>query len=168
MTLKEHKPVKSREELEKLIDKAIKKVSGTKENDLCKYLPGPTGGYMHHFTFRKLKNSDPSELYALLQKFIIDADALRALDPKPRAPRGSRKRRDFINFTRTDIERVLELARKVGDDDLVARFSPKRSLPSLKRELLRSIRGNEVNQELWNAFSETIATLESTHSLLDV
>jgi hypothetical protein len=160
MTLKEHEP-KSREDLEKLIEKAIKKVQGTKENDLCKYLPGPTGGYMHHFTMRKLKHSNPAHLISLLQQFIINADFPRAFDPKPRAPRGSRKRRDFINFTRTDIERVLELARQVGDDDLLARFSPKRSLPSLKRELIRSIRENRINQELWNAYAGTISTIEA-------
>ena len=167
MTLKDQKQVKSKDELEKLIDKAIKKVHGSKENDLCKYLPGPSGGYMHHFTLRKLKNSDPAHLFSMLQKFIVDAGTPRALDPKPRAPRGSRKRRDLINFSRTDIEKVLELARKVGDDDLLARFSPKRSLPTLKRELIRSIKENRANQELWNAYSDAIATLEATESLLE-
>ncbi len=159
--MKGHKQVKSREDLETLIEKAIQKVHGDKENDLCKYLPGPIGGYMHHFTLRKLKTSDPKQLTALLQEFIINADTPRALDPKPRAPRGSRKRRDLLNFSRTDIERVLELARQVGDDDLLARFSPRRSLPSLKRELIRAIRDNKINQELWNAYAETIMTLES-------
>lgn len=153
--------VKNRDELEKLIDKAIKKVQGSKENDLCKFLPGPTGGYMHHFTLRKLKNSDPEHLFSLLKKFIIETERPKSLDPKPRAPRGSRKRKDFINFTRTDIEKVLELARKVGDKDLVARFSPKRSLPSLKRELIRSIRENRVNHDLWNIYAESISAIES-------
>lgn len=161
MALKEQ----AQEDLEKLIDKAIKKVHGTKENDLCKYLPGPEGGYMHHFTMRKLKSVDPAQLFSLLQKFIIDVDSPCSIDPKPRAPRGSRKRKDFINFTRLDIERVLELARQVGDDDLVARFSPKRSLPSLKRELIRSIRENRINQELWGAYSQTITTLIATEQV---
>lgn len=151
---------KKREELEKLIGKAIKKVQGSKENDLCKYLPGPSGGYMHHFTLRKLKSTDPTQLFTLLQKFIIDTDAPRVLNPKPRAPRGSRKRNDFVNFTRTDIEKVLELARKVGDKDLVAKFSPQRSLPTLKKELIRSIRENRVSQDLWNAFSEALTPIE--------
>lgn len=164
MTLMEQEKLKNREELEKLIDKAIKKVQGSKENDLCKFIPGPSGGYIHHFTLRKLKNSDPEQLFMMLQKFIMEADTPRPLDPKPRAPRGSRKRRDFISFTRTDIEKVLDLARKVGDKDLEARFSPKRSLPSLKRELIRSIKDNKVNHDLWNAYSEAIATLESTET----
>ncbi len=162
MTLKEME-IKSAD-LEKLIAAAIKKVHGTKENDLCKYLPGPTGGYIHHFTFRKLKHSDPEQLYALLKKFIVDTNTPNVLDPKQRAPRGSRKQRDFVNFTRGDIEKVLILARQVGDNDLVARFSPRRPLPALKRELLRSIRDNKINQELWLAYSETIATLKTVES----
>ncbi len=157
----------SKEELDTLIEKAIKKVSGSKENDLCKYIPGPAGGYMHHFTMRKIKNAAPEQLFELLQKNIINSSKPRALDPKPRAPRGSRKRRDFISFTRTDIERVLDLARRVGDDDLMARFSPKRSLPALKRELIRSVRENRVNEDLWRTYAEAIVTLQNTDDVLD-
>jgi hypothetical protein len=149
---------KNREELEKLIDQAIKKVQGTKENDLCKYLPGPTGGYMHHFTLRKLKHTDPAQVFQLLKNFILNSESPRALNPKQRAPRGSRKRRDLINFTRSDLEKVLELAKKMGDKDLLARFSPKRSLPSLKRELIRSIKENTVCQDLWEAYSSAISS----------
>lgn len=161
MTLMEQEKVKNKDELEKLIDRAIKKVRGSKENDLCKFLPGPSGGYMHHFTLRKLKNADPSQLFTLLQKFIVEADLPKALDPKQRAPRGSRKRRDLVNFTRTDIEKVLDLARRAGDKDLVARFSPKRSLPSVKRELIRSVREGRVSQELWEAYSQSILAIEA-------
>ncbi|MFC2049324.1 hypothetical protein ACFLR2_01465, partial [Chlamydiota bacterium] len=75
-----------------------------------------------------------------------------------RAPRGSRKRRDLINFTRNDLEKVLELAKKMGDKDLLARFSPRRSLPALKRELIRSIRESRVSQDLWDAYAEAIST----------
>lgn len=149
-----------KEDLEKLIDKAIKKVKGSKENDLCKYLPGPSGGYMHHFTMKKLKNSDPSHLSALIQKFITETETLIVLDPKQRAPRGSRKKGDFVSFTRSDIEKVLELARKVGDKDLVAKFSPQRPLVALKKELIRSIKENRIDQDLWNAFSEALAPVD--------
>ena len=160
MTVMDNK--QSREQLEKLIDSALKKVNGEEENELCKFLPGPSGGYMHHFTLRKLKNSDPEQLFAMLQKFVINSSKPKVLDPKPRAPRGSRKKRDVISFTRTDIEKVLDLARKTGDQDLLARFSPKRSLPALKRELIRSIRENRVEQELWTAYSESMSLLNST------
>jgi len=150
----------SAKEMDEMISKAIRKIAGTKENDLCKYLPGPNGGYIHHFTMRKIKNSNPEQLFSLLKDYIVNSDAPKALDPKPRAPRGSRKRRDFAIFTRTDIEKVLDLARRVGDDDLMARFSPKRSLPSIKRELLRSVREGRVNQDLWTAYCDAISTLQ--------
>lgn len=148
-------------DLDEMISKAIRKVSGSKENDLCKYIPGPSGGYMHHFTMRKIKNSNPKELFDLLKTFIVNSESPCPLDPKPRAPRGSRKRRDVISFSRTDIEKVLDLARKVGDDDLMARFSPKRSLPALKRELIRSIREERINENLWASYCDAISTLHS-------
>jgi len=154
---------KHAEELQQLIEKALKKVQATSENDLCKYLPGPKGGYMHHFTLRKLKHSSPAELFALLQKFIMQLDHPIMLDPKPRAPRGSRKKKDFPSFTLTDIERVIELAKRYGDKDLVARFSPKRPLATLKRELIRSIKENKINLELWHAYVEAISAMEQAH-----
>ena len=58
-------------DLEGIISKAIKKVNGRKENDLCKYLPMTSGGYMHHFTLRKMKNRQPGELSSIIEKFII-------------------------------------------------------------------------------------------------
>ena len=155
MTTTEHN---NRDELEKLIDKALKKVQGSTENDLCKYLPGSSGGYMHHFTLRKLKHADPAYLLSLLKKCVLENEAPRILDPKQRAPRGSRKQNDFISFSRSDIEKVLELAKQVGDKDLMTRFSPRRSLPALKRDLIRSIRDNSVNQDLWLTYSELLTT----------
>lgn len=153
--------VATREELDKLIEKALKKVHANSENDLCKYLPGTSGGYIHHFTMRKLKNNEPDQLSKMLRTFIIEREMPEVLPPKSRAPRGSRKRREPISITRTDIEKVLELARQVGDNDLLARFSPKRSLPTLKKELIRSIRSNRVETELWHAYAESMALLNS-------
>ena len=37
--------------LEDLIQKALSKINGKKEGDLCRFLPC-SSGYMHHFTFR--------------------------------------------------------------------------------------------------------------------
>lgn len=154
----------SGEELGKLIERALKKTAVRKENDLCRYIPGPKGGYIHHFTLKKLKKTDPEQFFSLIQKFVIEKDAPKKLQPKPRAPRGSRKKRDLLNVTRTDIDRILDLARKMGDKELVARFSPKRPLAAIKRELNRSIRQNIINEELWNAYVEAIK-LQSAPSL---
>ena len=93
MNLPESKKLK---DLETVIAKAIKKVGASKENDLCKYLPIETGGYMHHFTLKKLKYKNPQELASIIEEFIIKAERPIAVPPKARAPRGSRKRRNQL------------------------------------------------------------------------
>ena len=147
---------KGLKEVEDIISKAIKKVQGTKENDLCKYLPMESGGYMHHFTLRKMKYKAPKELGTIIEKFIINANHPRAVAPKRRAPRGSRKRRDNLAFSRNQLERMLQIARMAGDKEMISVLSPRKSLPLVKRELISSIRHNRVEQELWNSFVDCI------------
>lgn len=144
-------------ELEGLITSAIKKVGGSKENDLCRYLPMVTGGYMHHFTLRKMKHQLPERLGEMIKKFIIDAEKPLTVKPKQRAARGSRKKKGQVVLVETDIERFLQLARAAGDRDLVRKLTPHKELKALKRELLASIRNNTVNQTLWEAFVEAVS-----------
>jgi len=154
MTVKEQ--TKNMAQIEEIINKAIKKVRGTKENDLCKYLPMETGGYMHHFTLRKMKYKEPAQLGTLIEKFIINADRPSVVAPKRRAPRGSRKRRDHLSFSRMQLERMLQIARLAGDKEMVSMLSPKKSLPNIKRDLIVSIRHGQVDQELWNSYVDCI------------
>ena len=151
----EHK-AKNLKEIEEIISKAIKKVNGKKENDLCRYLPMSSGGYMHHFTLRKMKFRQPQELSSLIEKFIINADRPGTVAPKQRAARGSRKRRDAFTFTRGQLERMLNIARLAGDKEMISILSPKKSLATCKRELIASIRHGKVEPELWNAYVESL------------
>jgi len=152
VAVKENQETRS---VEEVITKAIKKLGLRKENELCKYLPMKTGGYMHHFTLRKMKIKQPSELAAIIERFVIQADRSPVIAPKQRAPRGSRKRRDHMNFTRTQLERMLSIARLAGDKEIITILSPKKSLASCKRELIQAIRHNKVEQELWNSYVES-------------
>ena len=145
---------KSLQEIETIISKAIKKVGGDKENDICRFLPMNSGGYMHHFTLRKMKHKQPKELSALIEKFIINADKPLTVPPKQRAARGTRKRRDQYTFSRTQIERLLNVARLTGDKEMVSMLSPKKSLAACKRDLINSIRQGRVEQDLWDAYLE--------------
>lgn len=147
---------KTLREIEDVIAKAIKKVNGRKENDLCKYLPMTSGGYMHHFTMRKMKNRNPSELSTLIEKFIINTEKPSIVAPKQRAARGSRKKRDQVTFTRNQLERMLNIARLAGDKEMVSILAPKKSLATCKRELISSIRHSRVEPELWNAYVESL------------
>lgn len=143
-------------QIEEVIHKAIKKVRGTKENDLCKYLPMDAGGYMHHFTLRKMKHKEPGQLGTLIEKFILQTERPSVVTPKKRAPRGSRKKRDHLAFSRMQLERMLQIARLAGDKEMISMLSPKKSLPNIKRDLIISIRHNHVNQELWNSYVDCV------------
>ncbi len=155
---KNKKPLK---DLEDVIATAIKKVGASKENELCKYLPMTSGGYMHHFTLKKMKYKKPSELASLIEQFIIKTDKPTVVAPKSRAPRGSRKRKDQITFTRMQLERMLNIARLAGDKEIISVLSPKKSLASYKRDLILSIRQNRIDQELWNGYVEAVNSLNS-------
>ena len=161
MTMTKHKQsdmiATSSRELEDLIHKAIKKLGGKKENDLCRYLPMSSGGYMHHFTLRKMKTQLPEKLVEMIRTFITDADRPVTVPPKQRAARGSRKRKDQIVLTKNDIDHILQVARSVGDKDLVRKLTPKKDMRTIKRELISSIRHGKIEQELWNSYVEVTA-----------
>ncbi len=154
---------KSLKEIEDVITKAIKKVGAKKENELCKYLPMTSGGYMHHFTLRKMKVRQPSELSSLIEKFIIHSDKPIIVAPKQRAARGSRKRRDQLVFTRTQLERMLNIAKLAGDKEIISVLSPKKSLTNCKKELIQAIRHNRVEQDLWSCYAESVNLAQNGH-----
>ncbi|MCB1082606.1 MAG: hypothetical protein KDK63_05630 [Chlamydiia bacterium] len=147
---------KKLEELEGVIAKAIKKVRGRKENDLCKYIPINTGGYIHHFTLRKMKYKNPGELTSMIEKFIMKADRPLVVPPKQRAARGSRKKKDQLAFSKLQLERLLNMAILSGDKEMISLLSPKKSLAHCKRELIQSVRHGIVDHELWNAYVESV------------
>lgn len=152
--------------VEEVIAKAVKKIGGRKENELCKYLPMKTGGYMHHFTLRKMKYKQPQELASIIERHVIQSERPTIIAPKQRAARGSRKRRDHMNFTRNQLDRMLNIARLAGDKEIMTILSPRKSVATCKRELIQSIRHNKVEQELWNSYVESIASHQAAVDLL--
>ncbi|NBO23919.1 MAG: hypothetical protein EBU93_01570 [Chlamydiae bacterium] len=156
--------VKSLNQIEDTIARAIKKIGGRKENDLCKYLPMTSGGYMHHFTMRKMKSRQPTELVTLIEKFIISPTKPSVVKPKQRAARGSRKKRDQITFTKNQLERLLSIARQAGDKEMITVLSPKKSLLSFKRDLIQAVRNGVVDHDLWNGYIEAVQNQQAVLS----
>lgn len=150
-------------ELESLIDSAVKKIGGNKENDICRYLPIGSGGYIHHFTMRKMKHEDPKHLADMIKKHIISQDRPQTVPPKQRAARGSRKRRDQFLFTKDDIDRMLNMARLAGDKEMIRKLTPRKDLRQIKRELIASVRHNQVDHELWNCYVEAVSNHSAHH-----
>ncbi len=155
MNEKDSKHTKTLDDIEDVISKAIDKVGGDKENDLCKYLPMSAGGYMHHFTLRKMKLKQPFELGSLINQFILESKAPNAVAPKQRAARGSKKRKDQMTFTRIQLERLLNIAKQTGDKEMISLLSPKTSLATAKRNLMASLRQGIVDEELWYSYKES-------------
>lgn len=154
------------ERLEALIQAALRKVGASKENELCRYLPVPTGGYIHHFTMRKMKNENPSQLVEMIEKYIIQTnDSPTMVKPKPRAARGSRKRTDQITFSKQDLEKMLNMARLSGDREMIRKLTRKtKDRRTVVRELIASIRQGKVEPELWNNYVEVITAQNAVYS----
>ncbi|MFA6915524.1 MAG: hypothetical protein WC222_03945 [Parachlamydiales bacterium] len=146
--------------LNELIEKAIRKVGGHKENDICRYVPSETGGYIHHFTMKKMKHENPNALYEKIEKYIVNPSNPHKVQPKQRAARGSRKRRDHFFFSKNDLERLLHMARISGDKDMVRKLTPRTDPRTIKRELLASIRQGRAEQDLWNSWLEAVNNLQ--------
>lgn len=143
------------EELKSTIQKALKKINASKDSEICRYLPMEGGGYMHHFTFRKMKGENPRELIDLITKHVNSVNKPQTVTPKPRAPRGSRKRRDQLHFTKHDIERILHMARMAGDKEMIRKLTQK-DIKQIKRELIASIKAGRIEPDLWNCYVEAI------------
>lgn len=145
-------------QLEQQIHAAMKKVGAKKDNDICHYIPVPTGGYMHHFTLRKMKGEDPAQLASLLNQYIISPAKPHKVTPKQRAPRGTRKRRDALSFSKYELERMVQMARLAGDEEMVRKLSRNtKDLKTIKKDLISSIRHNRCEPELWNLYADSVA-----------
>lgn len=148
-------------ELQQLIDSAVKKVGARKENDICRYIPISKGGYIHHFTMRKMKTEEPEQLAKMITRHIINEKNPKQITPKPRRPRGSRKRGLNYLFSKDDLDRIVSMARMAGDLDMVRKLRPRQDLRTVKRELISSIRHGRVEPELWNSYVEVMTSQET-------
>lgn len=146
--------------VEVAIQAATKKVGAKKENDICRFLPGPKGGYIHHFSMRKMKHEAPEELLNMLNTHILNPSSPNKLPPKPRAPRGSRKRSGHPSLTKQEYDLLRFLALQNGQKEIVRKLTPKKDIRTLKRELIASIKHNHVKEDLWQSYVETIAAIQ--------
>lgn len=144
-------------EIEGHIKKALSRINSSKEKDICKFIPSAEGeGYIHHFTLRKMKKNEPAKLESLLKEFIIDRQEPKQLNPKKRAPKGSKRTKNHYLFNSTELLPLIEYARAAGYDDLVAKLAPRRSLTSLKSQLIKSIRQGKIESELWAFYVDLV------------
>lgn len=147
--------------LNEAIDKALRKIQSNNEKTICRYIPGPRGGYIHHFTFKKLKETEPEKCLLLIEQCILNVTQPRQLQPTTRAPRGVNRGNNPIKLPNDMVNRIIQMARETGDNSLLAKLLAVRPLNQIKRDLIRSIRNHKVNRELWEAYVEAVAAMSN-------
>lgn len=105
--------------LEYLIQKAILKVNGKNEASLCRFIPFKSGGYIHYFTLRKMKQQNPEKLYDLIQTHIIQPVnpqeiAVKSLELSP-----TYREKRLFTITETEMDRIITLAKQALDFELL-------------------------------------------------
>lgn len=113
--------------LEDLIQKAISKIHGKNEKQLCRFLPA-LKGYMHHFTFRKMMHENPQQLFDLIQKHVIEPDTPQEVQIQSigQSYQMNRKIRRFV-ISEDEMDHILNIARRAQDLDLIEKLTSKES-----------------------------------------
>ncbi|NGX60933.1 MAG: hypothetical protein K940chlam9_00408 [Chlamydiae bacterium] len=141
--------------LKETVEQAMKKIDAGKENDICRYLPSPEGGYLHHFTYGKMKKTNPQECISLIEECILKNSSPRQLDPKPRASRKSKQ--SDMNLPNEMFGQILILAQEAQDETLLTKLLGSKPLAEIKRELIRSIRAGQINAPLWESYKHIVS-----------
>ena len=73
--------------LKECVQEAMKKLNVQNETALCRYIPHGEG-YIHHFTYLKMKSANPVQVRNLIQTFILDKRMPQRVPHKTRKRRG--------------------------------------------------------------------------------
>jgi hypothetical protein len=88
----------SGQSLEGCIKEAMTKMNVLRDTALCKYIPSEEG-YLHHFTFLKMKSANPIQLRNLIKEHILDRTP-KLIPPKRRKTYKSRERVEDLPISR--------------------------------------------------------------------
>lgn len=141
-------------ELDECIHRAMSRVSVEKETDLCRYFPG-NKGHLHHFAFGKLKRTQPSKLLKMIQDHILERENPAHISSKPIASLMV-KRVVEVKVKRSQINRLVDILKNSGDEDLIAMFSPHQTLGQIQKAMMEMIRAKEIDLDLWATYVKLI------------
>ena len=143
--------------LEECIGRAINKINAKKAVDLCFYIPHKNGR-LHHFTFGKLKKTEPEELQKLIEQHILQKEQPQLISSQytPRV-RDTTKRSIAVTFKRGHVNRLVELLKKSGDEELLAMLAPHQTFTQVHKQMLDMIRAKEIDHDLWDTYTRLVA-----------
>jgi hypothetical protein len=141
------------DQLNDVIDKAKQRLNAQEDYELCSYLPRKNGTRMHHFSFKKMQNSERGELADLITKHILNAQSPQKLPGEVRKPRVS-KRNASIEFSQLDLKKLMSYVRAAGDTDLESKLAEHQdNFKDARKNLLHSVRDGKLCPELWDAYA---------------
>ena len=150
--------------LNEVISQALKKLNTSEEKDLCRYLPGEKGGYIHHFSYKKMKHCLPEKLIALLQQYVTNPSNPQPLEPRKRE-RKKRGALSGLNLSEMQLKRLVLLAESSGDEDLAELLKPKLSLSDCQKALIDMVRNQTVDVSLWKDYVQAINYQQQAESV---
>lgn len=144
----------NKKEIEKFIEKAMEKVKAKKEAKLCQYIPDEKTGYLHHFTYARIKDENPEKICALIDKYIIQPP-----EPKILKIKRGKRRSESLLISKEKTQKLLEAALKVQNTEILQILATDKLFKTVRAELIASIYGNNPNKELWNNYNILLGIL---------
>ena len=144
------------DDLDSILQDAKKKVGASSVNELSHYLPTENGYRMHHFTLVKLKKTNPKQLKAFLKQYISGVENPKKLNSRPRKSASRSKGQIALNLEAAELQAFLRLARKAENQKLVEKLKASLPISTLKKEMLRCVKEEKIDIELWNSYVEAI------------
>ena len=145
-------------ELESAIARSMTKLNLKSENEICRYLPDGEG-YLHHFSFKKMKKTDPKKLLSMISDHIIDAHAPKRMPSKPRVYSRTTSSK-VLKIDRKHARELLELAQQSNNQSLIEALSPALSLREVQRDLIQSIKEKKGDVALWETYLRMLESSE--------
>lgn len=107
-------PVTENCSLENLIRDAITKINGKNETSLCRLIPFKSGGYIHYFTLRKMKQKNPEKLYDLIQTHIIQPVNPQEIAVKSLELSSIYWEKRLVTITEAEMDRIIACKASTG------------------------------------------------------
>jgi len=137
--------------LAEYIEKACNKMKVSTEYELCKYI-NFEDSRIHHFTFKRMKLNEPKELAELIDSQILTNEKPMIQTSKPRQKRNLNTKKFQISLSRSQISKVIAALEANEEYELVQLFSPPPSPKELKRQLIKSIKDDEIDPKLFETY----------------
>lgn len=87
----------------------------------------------------------------MIREHILKKDAPEELSSTPR-PGLMVKRQVEVKFKRSQINRLVDILKKAGEEELISMLAPHQTLAQVQKLMLEMIREKDIDQGLWETY----------------